>query len=274
MTQTALHTPDFTALLPGALTDHQPGHTPQTGDSFGAMLHDCWAQGGARHTVHEVCETIEGEVRTGDVGQYYFTEADHWTPMEQEAARRATGRVLDGACRAGTRALHLAQQTAVQEVVGIEFSPGAVEVARQRGVNAHIGTVHHLPAGLGTFDTITILGEAQGVLGNAQQAPAALRSLAALATPDTTLIYQGTDPYRSPKQKALSHYFTTNREQDRLPGTLRIRVRYRLLTTPWFDYLFCSAEEFTHLTQGTGWTITRIEEDDWQYLVTLKKTTT
>ena len=42
------------------------------------------------------------------------------------------------------------------------------------------------------------------------------------------------------------------------PGQIRLRVRYRSLATPWFDYLFVTEEELEDIVGGTGWKIDRL----------------
>jgi hypothetical protein len=43
-----------------------------------------------------------------------------------------------------------------------------------------------------------------------------------------------------------------------MPGQLRLRVRYRDLIGPWFDYLIVSSDEMATILEGTGWRIHRL----------------
>lgn len=256
--------------LPAAADDHTAGR-PATGDAFGRAVADCWKNGAAPGRTFEVMEVDDGDVRVGDVATFYFPDSAEVPELERQVCLRAAGRVLDGACRAGSRAVSLAAQEGVRSVTGIEFSPGAVELARRRGVDAHLGSVLELPRGIGPFDTLVLAGEGQGVLGNAELAPTALRNLAGLAAPGATLLYQGIDPYQA-FGSFLAPHAERNRAAGRLPGTLRIRSRYQELSTPWFDYLYCSADEFTALAEETGWALRNVERDGVFYLVTLQVT--
>ena len=38
-----------------------------------------------------------------------------------------------------------------------------------------------------------------------------------------------------------------------MSGQLRLRIRYRQYTTPWFDYLFVSKAEMEDILDGTAW---------------------
>jgi hypothetical protein len=61
------------------------------------------------------------------------------------------------------------------------------------------------------------------------------------------------DPYRGP----LADYCAWNKARDpsRLPGQVRMRIRYKKYCTPWFDSLNVSREEMTMILDGTGWRI-------------------
>ena len=41
-------------------------------------------------------------------------------------------------------------------------------------------------------------------------------------------------------------------------GQIRMRVRYRKIKSPWFDYLFLSRDELVGLLEGTGWRLKEI----------------
>ena len=40
-----------------------------------------------------------------------------------------------------------------------------------------------------------------------------------------------------------------------MSGQVRIRVRFKNLKTPWFDYLFVSKEEMVQILDDTGWCV-------------------
>jgi hypothetical protein len=52
-----------------------------------------------------------------------------------------------------------------------------------------------------------------------------------------------------------------------MSGQLRIRVRYRDLVDPWFDYLIVSPEEMTEIVGGTGWEVRRLVRGAGSYYV-------
>ena len=42
-----------------------------------------------------------------------------------------------------------------------------------------------------------------------------------------------------------------------MSGQLRLRIRYRQHTTPWFDYLFVSKAEMEDILDDTAWQVER-----------------
>jgi hypothetical protein len=57
-----------------------------------------------------------------------------------------------------------------------------------------------------------------------------------------------------------------------MPGQIRIRVRYRDASTPWFDYLMVSPAELERLLDGTGWRLARTLASDDTYVAIVEKT--
>jgi hypothetical protein len=64
-------------------------------------------------------------------------------------------------------------------------------------------------------------------------------------------------------------YQERNRKRGRMPGQLRLRVRYRGLSGPWFDYLFASPDEMASILEGTPWQITRLLQSGSPYYVAI-----
>ena len=144
-------------------------------DAFGHLLTDLLAG----HRVVEVVERDDGCVFTGKP-DYYLAPFRSWWPQERRAMRFVRGRVLDFGCGAGRVGLHL--QSRGHEVVGIDVSPLAVEVARQRGLaDARLGTLDSAVRAGERFDTILLLGNNLGLLAGERQGRHLLRKRARLS---------------------------------------------------------------------------------------------
>jgi hypothetical protein len=56
-----------------------------------------------------------------------------------------------------------------------------------------------------------------------------------------------------------------------MPGQIRIRIRYRDVTTPYFDYLMVGRDELRELLDGTGWMLERTIDSDDTYIAIIEK---
>ena len=232
-------------------------------DAFGHLLTDL----SAGRRVIEVVERDDGFVFTGNPA-YYLAPFRNWWPQERRAMRFVRGRVLDLGCGAGRVSLEL--QRRGLEVVGVDVSPLAVEVARKRGAaDARVGTVATALQGGELFDTILLLGNNLGLLSGQRQGRQLLRTLAQLATERGRILAGSYDPYDAASELARL-YHARNRRRGRLGGVERLRVRYRQYATPWYDVLFASRDELTELAAGTGWRIARFIDNGPSYVAVLE----
>lgn len=81
-----------------------------------------------------------------------------------------------------------------------------------------------------------------------------------MASDDAVLLAESRDPRETDDEDHLA-YHEFNRERGRLPGALRIRVRYGRHATPWFDYLLASPDEMRELVGDTPWQLDRVLGD-------------
>ena len=228
-------------------------------DAFGQLLTD--AAAGRR--VVEVVERDDGCVFTGDPS-YYLTPFRRWWPQERRAMRSVRGRALDVGCGAGRVTLHL--QNRGLDVVGIDVSPLAVRLARQCGaVDARVGTLDTAIEAGERFDTILLLGNNVGLLGGEQQGRRLLRKLVRLSSAKGRILAGSYDPYEGTSELAR-RYQAGNRDRGKMGGVERLRVRYRQYATPWYDVLFVSRDELTHLASESGWTVRRFIDDGAGYV--------
>jgi SAM-dependent methyltransferase len=254
---------------------------PAIGDVFGDMIRDAYAVrtgigprplagGRVPRPVIEIIERDDGLIN-GAPADHYLGDPHEWQPHDHRALRLCRGHVLDVGCGAGRAALELQRRGIA--VTGLDTSPGAIEVARRRGLrDTVLATVDAYAAAAVRYDTFLMLGNNVGLLENAGRAPVFLAALAALANPGARIVAHGTDPYGTTDPVHVA-YHRRNRERGRLGGQLRLRLRYRLLATDWFDYLVCSADELESLLDGTPWRMKSIDAADRPYYLAVMELT-
>lgn len=228
--------------MPGSETAPGVALSPHE-DAYGQLLLAV-AEG---RPAQEIMEREDGLIYAGDPRDY-LAPFRRWPPTERQLMRWARGRVLDIGCAAGRAALHL--QARGHEVVAIDESPLAVEVARRRGVPdaRALALADATPEALGLFDTVLVLRNNLGLAGNLDAAPPALRRLAALTTPAGRLL---TDSVHPDRLDTLS----------RGTGRDRYRVRWRQFASPWFRYLMLTPDEVEHLVEASPWRVLRLVDD-------------
>lgn len=215
-------------------------------DAFGQMLLDGRGP--------EIVERDDGFLDSARMS--YFAPVTEWPAVERRALRWARGRVLDAGVGAGRAALEL--QRRGRTVVGIDVSPGAIEVARSRGVrDVRLLPFEKVDDSLGRFDTIVMFGNNFGLFGSPTKAKRLLRRLRPLAD---RIVAASNDPYATDDPAHLA-YQERNRKRGPMAGELRLRVRYRDLVGPWFDYLIVSPDEMATILEGTDWRIHRLVEE-------------
>jgi SAM-dependent methyltransferase len=235
------------------------------GDVWGAILADVLAGRGAM----EIVERDDGYMLAFDAA-YFVAPFAHWDdPVERRSMRFVRGRVLDVGCGAGRVCLHLQERGL--DVVGIDSSPGAIECCLARGVrDARVLALDAVDGTLGAFDTVVFLGQNLGMLGSRARARRLLRRLVTLTTERGRIVGETFDPHAL-DDAVHRGYRERNRRRGRMPGQLRVRVRYRELTTRWIDWLQVSREELEELVEGTGWRLTRTLGDGPSYVAILDR---
>jgi SAM-dependent methyltransferase len=225
-------------------------------DAFGQMLLD-----GADR---EIVERDDGFVSTAML--VYFAPVRRWAAVERRALRWVRGRVLDVGVGAGRVALELQERR--REVVAIDVSPGAVQVARRRGVrDVRLLALEDVDESLGEFDTLVMFGNNFGLFGSRAKARRLLRQLRPFVR---RIVATSNDPSGTEDPVHLA-YHERNRNRGRMPGQLRLRIRYRDLIGPWFEYLIVSPDEMAEIVEGTGWEIRHlIRDEDSVYVAVLE----
>lgn len=237
---------------------------PVPGDAFGVALLAELEEGPACY----IEERDDGLVWAAGAAAY-FAGPDAWPDIDRQILERAEGRVLDVGAGAGR--LTLALQEAGHRPVALDVSPGAIEVCAARGVrDTFLGTVDDLArCAPDPFDTIVLMGSNLALLESVWRAGPMLDTLRRLGSPDVSVIGSCRDPYLTTDPDHLE-YHELNRSRGRMPGQVRMRVRFARMATEWFDYLFLSPAELETLTHAAGWEIEHVTDPDPGYLAVLR----
>lgn len=223
-------------------------------DAFGHALDDYLRFGEG----HEIIEREDGYIDAASVAPYFDPPA-RWSGYERRAMRYVRGRTLDVGCGAGRVMLVL--QDRGHPVTGIDVSPLAVRVCVERGAkDARLLRFAKVDASLGVFETVAMMGNNFGLLGEPDAARRLLRRLHRLMGPEGRIVATSNDVHRT-TDPAHRDYQAENRRRGRMAGLIRLRIRYRNRCTPWFDYLMVSPEEMRTVVRGTGWQVRRIVSD-------------
>jgi hypothetical protein len=124
---------------------------------------------------------------------------------------------------------------------------------------------------LGVFDPIVLYGNNLGLVSSPAKARRLLRRLRPLTTDRGRILAGGMDIGTSddPDHRA---YREQNERRGRPPGQVRLRVRYRRMIGPWFDWWFASKAQLEEIVQGTGWRVARyLDGPTDRYVAVLEK---
>lgn len=210
---------------------------------------------------HAILDYFHGE-NLEEAGRFgcrtWFSKYHDWFEREKTAITHAKGRVLDIGCAAGRHALFLQERG--HKVLAIDNSPLAVRICRKRRVkNAKIVPVTQISYQLGLFDTILMLGNNFGLVGNLKRGQWLLRRFKRM-TPSEGIIIAGngfdinaSDTFRKQVER--------NIQQGKMAGEFSLRLQYKHYTSPLIHWLYTSKEDMCTILNGTGWYVDNFIED-------------
>ena len=235
-------------------------------DAFGQLLVSCHRGDNSL----EIVERDDGFIEAGS-GNRYFTAYEDWPAHHKRAMRYVKGRVLDVGSGGGSHSIFC--QDKGYSVLAIDISPLAIQVAKRRGLrDGKVMSVAQVGSLLGIFDSILMMGNNFGTFGSSARAKRLLKRFCSMTSPNARIIAETRDPYRT-SDRIHKEYHKRNRKRGKLGGQVRIRIRFRNLKTPWFDYLLVSKEEMKQILKGTGWSVgTFLDTRGACYIAVLEKT--
>jgi len=236
-------------------------------DTFGQEMWACYKG----EEASEIVERDDGYFNaTPGNPKSYFSEYADWSPLDRKAMELVKGRVLDIGCGAGRHSLYL--QNKGFDVLGIDSSPLAIKVCKLRGLKkARVMPIEELDFKPNSFDTVIMMGSNFGLFGGFKKAKRILKKLHKITSKNGLIIASTRDTFKTSLPDHLA-YHKLNRQRGRMPGQLRLRIRFRKCVGRWFDYLIVSKKEMQETLKGTGWKIKEtIDSDNSAYIAVIKK---
>ncbi|TRO65426.1 class I SAM-dependent methyltransferase [Christiangramia sabulilitoris] len=163
---------------------------------------------------------------------YLFREFDEMPQIEQIALQSCEGKVLDVGCGAGSHALYL-QNIKNLDVKAIDTSPGAIEIARERGVrNAFCEDFFKIEKQ--TYDCILMLMNGSGIIGTLDNLPQFFAQAKTLLNAGGKILLDSSD--------LIFLFDDDDVNTDSYYGELSYQLSYKGLNSDHFDWLFIGQE--------------------------------
>lgn len=237
-------------------------------DAFGRAMWEYYKG----EEVTEIIERDDGYIDTGKIAPAgYFSDYKKWPVHMKKAMKFARGRILDIGCGAGRHSLYL--QDNGLKTTGIDTSPLAIKICKRRGLKqAKLMSIEGVKNfRKGSFETIIMMGNNFGLLGNPKKAKRLLKLFRKITTENARIIAESSDPYKT-KNPEHKKYHERNKRKGRLPGQVKIRVRFHEYITDWLEFLFVSKKEMKDIIRGTGWYVKKfIDSEASIYIAIIEK---
>lgn len=220
---------------------------------------------------YEIIERDDGFIDLSSGAPAYFADFKNWPDIERQAIKLAEGKILDIGAGAGRISLYL--QKKGQNVIAIDNSPLAIKVCKKRGVKqAKVLPIEQINKfNPSTFNTVIMFGNNFGLFGSFKKARLLLKYIYKITKPQALILAESNDVYKINDLAHLS-YHVLNKKRGRMPGQLRIRVRFKKFIGDWFDYLLVSKNEMKNILKGTGWRVKRfIDSSGSVYIAVIEK---
>ena len=157
-----------------------------SGDPMGAAIYDYHKNGKADTLVVRSSMFDDDEIPVADL----FRGFAEMPALERAALQLAQGRILDVGAGAGCHSLALQQMG--KDVVAIDISPLSVEVMKERGVDARLVNFYDESFNE-KFDTVLMLMNGTGIMGNLDNVKAFFKALKRLLNPGGKVYIDSSD---------------------------------------------------------------------------------
>lgn len=193
-----------------------------------------------------------------------FRSFDEMPMLEKIALKAASGRVLDVGAGSGCHSLALAHMG--KEVVAIDISPLSVEVMKERGVDARTINLYDEDF-KEKFDTVLMLMNGTGIIGNFDNMPAFFTRMKQLLNPGGSIILDSSDLRYLFEEEDGSLMIDL---ADDYYGLLDYQMEYDGVLGEPFDWLYVDFNTLAYYAEENGFNIELLAEGEhYDYLARL-----
>ena len=230
-------------------------------DPMGAAIADYFTKGRAAKLRVFSSQFDEDEIPA----EQLFRTFDEMPVLEQEALRRATGKILD--CGAGSGCHALALQDMGKQVEAIDISPLSVETMQKRGVRqaycVNLFDEHYLQK----FDTILMLMNGSGIIGKLENMSTFFAKMKQLLNPGGCIYMDSSD---------LRYLFEDEDGSFLIDlaggyyGEIDFRMQYKQVKGEPFDWLYVDFQTLSFYAAENGFKAELVKEGEhYDYLARL-----
>ena len=162
-----------------------------------------------------------------------FRTEKQMNPLERTALQLAAGRILD--IGAGSGCHSLALQAAGKEVEAIDISPLSVEAMCKRGVKQATQANLFNESFYGSYDTLLMLMNGSGIIGQLENLPAFFRKAKQLLRPGGSILMDSSDLRYLYEDEDGSFVINI---ADEYYGEVDFQIRYKEIMGDPFDWLY------------------------------------
>lgn len=231
-------------------------------DPMGAAIADYFTKGRAAKLRVFSSQFDEDEIPA----EQLFRTFDEMPLLEQEALRRATGKILD--CGAGSGCHALALQDMGKQVEAIDISPLSVETMQKRGVRqaycVNLFDEHYLQK----FDTILMLMNGSGIIGKLENMSTFFAKMKQLLNPGGCIYMDSSD---------LRYLFEDEDGSFLIDlaggyyGEIDFRMQYKQVKGDTFDWLYIDFQTLSYYASENGFRAELVKEGEhYDYLACLR----
>ncbi len=198
---------------------------------------------------------------------YLFREFKNMPKLEQTALEKATGKVLDVGCGAGSHALYLQKERKL-EVTAIDISEGALEICKLRGIK-DVRNIDYFKLENERFDTILLLMNGTGIIGKLENLDRFFEHSRKLLSENGQILIDSSD---------LSYLFDPDEDggiwiDPDAPyyGELEFSISYKGETSQAFDWLYIDATTLETAAASNNFSFELLKRGEhYDYLAILK----